>query len=265
MANPSAVQSLERGEAVEATPALVGGFRVPHETLIALGLAAVAWQLLAFVAPPYVIPGWDKIFEQLLALRVDFVLITVARVFAALVLSFALGLAGAALSYSFPVAERYAMPLVKLLLAVPVVCWILFAVLWFRGLELRIGFVLVITCGPIFWVDLLDGMKGVSKDLRDMLRALRPSRWQFFAKLIWPATVPIVLTSWKINVSLAIRIVTMAELVGATTGIGYGLTIAQNLLSVAEVFAWTIVLVVILYAAQVFISLIEARALRWRE
>ena len=77
--------------------------------------------------------------------------------------------------------------------------------------------------------------------------------------------VPIIITSWKINVSLAIRVVTMAELVGATTGIGYGLTIAQNLLSVADVFAWTIVLVIILYLAEILISWIESRALRWRE
>ena len=137
--------------------------------------------------------------------------------------------------------------------------------LWFRGLEYRIGFVLVITCAPIFWVDILDGMKSVSKELRDMLRALRPSRWQFFAKLILPATMPIIITSWKINVSLAIRVVTMAELVGATTGIGYGLVIAQNLLSVAEVFAWTIVLVAVLFATQIAISWAESRALRWRE
>ncbi len=267
MANSStgAISSLEHGEAVEVGPSIRRGFRLPRETLVSLGLLALAWQLLAFVVPPYIVPGWDKIFEHLVALRWDFVAITVARVFAALIISFVVGLGGAALSYSFPRFERYGLPFVRLLMAVPVVCWILFAVLWFRGLEFRIGFVLVVTCAPIFWVDLLDGMKSVSKELRDMLRALRPSRWQFFAKLIWPATLPIIITSWKINVSLAIRVVTMAELVGATTGIGYGLTIAQNLLSVADVFAWTIVLVVILYLAEMLIAWIEGRALRWRE
>ena len=250
---------------MEVAPPLVGGGWLPRETLISLGLFVVGWQLLSFVAPSYAVPGWDRIIEALVALRADYVLITALRVFVALVLSFLIGLAGAVLTYSFRGAEGYLLPLVKLLMAVPVVCWILFAVLWFRGLEFRIGFVLVVTCAPIFWVDLLDGMKGVSKELRDMLRSLRPSRWQFFTKLIWPATMPIILTAWKINVSLAIRVVTMAELVGATTGIGYGLTIAQNLLSVAEVFAWTIVLVAILFLAQIAISLVETRALRWRE
>ncbi len=111
----------------------------------------------------------------------------------------------------------------------------------------------------------LDAMQGVSKELRDMVRALRPTARQFFGKLILPATLPAILTSWKINLSLSIRVVTMAELVGATTGIGYGLHIANELFSVADVFAWTIVLVAILMATQVAVTRIERRVLVWRD
>jgi NitT/TauT family transport system permease protein len=107
-------------------------------------------------------------------------------------------------------------------------------------------------------------MKGVQHELRDMLRSFRPSRVQFFTKLLLPATVPVILTSWKINLSLAIRVVTMAELVGAISGIGYGLVIAQELFSVADVFAWTLVLVIILFLAEAALTLVENRMLRWR-
>src|SRR4029079_8286046 len=101
------------------------------------------------------------------------------------------------------------------------VCAILSAVRCLKWVELRIAFVLVVVCGPVFIVDALDGMKGVSRDLRDMLRSFRPSRRPLFTKLVLPATLPTILTSWKINLSLAIRVVTMAELVGAVSGIGY--------------------------------------------
>ena len=47
-------------------------------------------------------------------------------------------------------------------MAVPVVSWILFAVLWFRGVEFRIGFVLVVVCAPVFLVDTLDAMRGTA-------------------------------------------------------------------------------------------------------
>ena len=46
--------------------------------------------------------------------------------------------------------------------------------------------------------------------------------------------------------------------------VGYGLVIAQELFSVADVFAWTLVLVVILFLAEAVLSLVEERMLRWR-
>jgi len=239
-------------------------FRRPGETLIAVAIFAIVWELLAWVCPPYVIPGWGRIFHSFIELNGDFVIISLLRVAAALVISFVLGLGVAVAMYSSASFERYAKPLVRLFMAVPVVCWILFSVLWFRGVEFRIAFVLVVTCAPVFIVDCLDGMKGVQKDLRDMLRSFRPTRLQFLTKLILPATLPVIFTSWKINISLAIRVVTIAELVGAVSGIGYGLVVAQELFSVADVFAWTLVLVIILFVAEAILGRIEGRMLRWR-
>jgi len=250
----------ETVEALEArTP-----FRFPREMVIALALLAVVWQIASFFVPPFVIPGWERILKSLIGLRLDFVLVTLARVVAALVVSFVLGLGLATAMYLSASVERYGRPVVRLFMAVPVVCWILFAVLWFKWTELRIAFVLVVVCGPVFLVDFLDGMKGVSRDLRDMLRSFRPTRTQLFTKLILPATFPAILTSWKINLSLAIRVVTMAELVGAVTGIGYGLVVAQELFSVSDVFAWTLILVVVLFLAEAVVARVEERVLRWR-
>ncbi len=253
-----------RSEAVEAADVIHAG-RLPKETFISLGVFVVAWQVASMLLPPFVAPSWGRILHSLIGLRMDFVAITVARVFGALVISFALGIGFAMAMYRWDTVERYLLPMVKLLMAVPVLCWIMFAVLWFKYREVRIAFILVVVCAPIFLVDILDAMEGVSKELRDMVRALRPTPRQYFAKLILPATMPAILTSWKINLSLSIRVVTMAELVGATTGIGYGLNIANELFSVADVFAWTVVLVAILMATQVVVTGIERRVLVWRD
>ena len=78
---------------------------------------------------------------------------------AALVASFVLGLALAMAMYRSEPLEKYLHPLIRILMAVPVVSWILFAVLWFPGVEFRIGFVLVVVCGPVFLVDTLDAMR----------------------------------------------------------------------------------------------------------
>jgi ABC-type nitrate/sulfonate/bicarbonate transport system permease component len=253
-----------RSEAVEAADVLHAG-RLPKETFISLAVFVVAWHVASLVLPPFVAPSWGRILRSLLGLRMDFVAITVARVVAALAVSFVLGIFAAMAMYRWGAVQRFLLPMVKLLMAVPVLCWIMFAVLWFRYREVRIAFILVVVCAPIFLVDVLDAMQGVSRDLRDMVRSLRPTPRQFFAKLILPATLPAILTSWKINLSLSIRVVTMAELVGATTGIGYGLHIANELFSVSDVFAWTMVLVVILMLTQVVVTRIERRVLVWRD
>jgi ABC-type nitrate/sulfonate/bicarbonate transport system permease component len=250
-------------EAVGAVEARIP-FRFPREAaLVLLGLAAL-WQIAAFFAPPFVVPGLGKIWHSLVSLRWDYVLVTLARVIAALLISFVLGIGVAVAMYQGPACERYLRTIVRLLMAVPVVCWILFSVLWFKWVEFRIAFVLIVVCAPVFTIDFLDGMKGVQQELRDMLRSFRPTRTQFFSKLLLPATLPVLLTSWKINLSLAIRVVTIAELVGAVSGIGYGLVIAQELFSVADVFAWTVVLVIILFVLEALLTRVEMRMLRWR-
>lgn len=239
----------------------------PKETLVALLVFALLWHVASLLLPPYIAPGWDRVFRSLvdIAARPEYVAITIGRVGFAIVVSFLLGVGTAMLMYRWNLLERYCMPMVKMLMAVPVLCWILFAVLWFKDRELRIAFILIVVCAPIFVIDVLDGMHGVSRDLRDMVRALRPSARHYFSKLILPATVPAILTSWKVNLSLAIRVVTMAELVGATSGIGYALMQANETFAVADVFAWTVILVFILMLAQALVAWIERRLLVWRD
>ena len=192
------------------------------------------------------------------------IVVTLARVIGALIVSFVLGIVLAMAMYRSDTLEKYLHPMIRILMAVPVVSWILFAVLWFPGVEFRIGFVLVVVCGPVFLVDTLDAMRSVPRELRQMMQSFRPTTLQYFVKLMLPAIVPTIFTSWKVNISLAIRVVTIAELVGAVTGIGHQLSVAQELFSVADVFAWTIVLVALLFLLEAIVSRFEARLLRWR-
>lgn len=249
---------------VSAVTSVLRRFLPSREAALSLLALAILWQAGSAVLPPFQVPGWERILSRLLHLRWDFVAISLLRVIAALAAAFALGVGLSLAMLGLRRMERYGMPIVKLLMAVPATCWILFAVLWFKHVEVRIAFVLVTVCFPIFLIDLLDAMKGVSRDLRDMFWALRPTRLQYCLKLLLPAIVPAMLTSWKINLSLAIRVVTFAELVGAVSGIGYGLVVAQELFSVADVFAWTLVLIVVLLVFQGLLETLEVRLLRWR-
>lgn len=241
----------------------------PSKTLISLLIFAAVWEALSHIAPylgipPFAIPSFLTIGERLFAITPIDIAVTLARVIGALIVSFVLGLAMAMAMYRSHALYDYLRPMVRILMAVPVISWVLFAVLWFPGVEFRIAFVLMVVCGPVFLVDALDAMHAVPRELRQMIRSFRPTTWQFFIKLMLPAIVPSLFTSWKVNISLAIRVVTIAELVGAVTGIGHQLQVAEELFSVADVFAWTVVLVVLLFLLEALVTRFEVRLLRWR-
>ena len=249
----------------ESVPVLI----FPRQTLVSLLVFALAWEVLSHLAPtlgipPFAIPSLLRIAKAITTITPLDIAVTLARVIGALIVSFVLGIVLAMAMYRSDTLEKYLHPMIRILMAVPVVSWILFAVLWFPGVEFRIGFVLVVVCGPVFLVDTLDAMRSVPRELRQMMQSFRPTTLQYFVKLMLPAIVPTIFTSWKVNISLAIRVVTIAELVGAVTGIGHQLSVAQELFSVADVFAWTIVLVALLFLLEAIVSRFEARLLRWR-
>jgi NitT/TauT family transport system permease protein len=240
-----------------------------RQAVVSVLIFAALWEALSYLAPAlgipaFAIPSLARIGRSLLTITPIDVLVTLARVIGALIASFVLGVALAVLMYQSQRLESYLRPMIRLFMAVPVVSWILFAVLWFRGVEFRIAFVLIAVCGPVFLIDAFDAMRNVPRELRRMVRSFRPTALQYFGKLMFPAIVPNLITSWKINLSLAIRVVTIAELVGAVTGIGHQLAVAQELFSVADVFAWTLVLVALLFLLEAVVARVEQRVLRWR-
>jgi NitT/TauT family transport system permease protein len=243
--------------------------KLSRQTVFSLLIFVVAWEVLSYFAPAlgipaFAVPSFVRIGQSMLTITPIDIVVTVARVIGALILSFVIGVVLAMAMYRSETLERYLHPMIRLFMAVPVVSWILFAVLWFRGVEFRIAFVLIAVCGPVFLVDSLDAMRGVSRDLRRMMQSFRPTTLQYFTKLMFPAILPNLITSWKINLSLAIRVVTIAELVGAVTGIGHQLAVAQELFSVADVFAWTLILVALLFLLEAVVTRVEHRVLRWR-
>ena len=82
--------------------------------------------------------------------------------------------------------------------------------------------------------------------------------------MIIPAVLPDILTAWKVNLGNASRVVVVAELVGATGGVGYELLQQQQLFDMAGAIAWTLVLVCFVLVVQRLLTLLETWMLRYR-
>jgi NitT/TauT family transport system permease protein len=227
----------------------------------ATGLIALAagWQILSMVFPHYLFPPIPEIFSRTIeilttgSLLID-VLLTAGRIFGGLFGAFILGGILAMIIGQSRTAENFIAPVLTFFQGIPALSWVVFAIIWFHGIEFRVLFIMVMTTLPAFTFQILDAFRSMSKDLFEMTMVFRPSRWTLFRFLIVPT----------INLGNAARVVVVAELVGATGGVGYELLRQQQLFDMAGAMAWTLQLVLFVLVVQLTITAIENWALRYR-
>jgi len=230
---------------------------------------AAAWQVASLFFPPYLFPPVPDIVTRTLAIVLSWpllseVLITALRIFAGLAGAFVLGGMMALAIGRSPRIESYVTPVLGFLQGIPALSWVVIAIIWFHGIEFRIFFIMVLTTLPAFTFQILDAFRSMSKELFEMTMSFRPRRWTLFRVLIVPTIVPGILTAWKVNLGNAARVVVVAELVGATGGVGYELLRQQQLFDMAGAIAWTLQLVLLVLVVQLTITAIETWALRYR-
>jgi ABC-type nitrate/sulfonate/bicarbonate transport system permease component len=191
-------------------------------------------------------------------------LATAARIFVGLFGAFLLGCVLAVVIGRSPFMESYFTPVLVFLQGIPALSWVVIAIIWFHGIEFRIAFIMIMTTLPAFTFQILDAYRSMSKDLFEMTMSFRPSTWTLFRVLIVPTIVPGILTAFKVNLGNAARVVVVAELVGATGGVGYQLLLQQQLFDMSGALAWTLVLVLFVLVMQSALVAVEAWALRYR-
>jgi ABC-type nitrate/sulfonate/bicarbonate transport system permease component len=247
------------------SPRLRQAFRAAISTAVLLA----AWQIASFYFPHYLFPPVQAILARTVQIFIDLpllieVLATAARIFGGLFGAFVLGCILAVVIGRSPFIESYFTPVLVFLQGIPALSWVVIAIIWFHGIEFRILFIMVMTTLPAFTFQILDAYRSMSKDLFEMTMAFRPRAWTLFRVLVVPTIVPGILTAWKVNLGNASRVVVVAELVGATGGVGYQLLLQQQLFDMAGALAWTLVLVLFVLVVQSALVAIESWALRYR-
>jgi NitT/TauT family transport system permease protein len=248
-----------------SNPRVVRALQATASTLVLAGL----WQIASQFFPHYLFPPVPDVVKRTLDIFVSGpllveVLVTAARIFAGLVGAFLLGALVALMIGRSPFIESYVTPVLVFLQGIPALSWVVIAIIWFHGIEFRIFFIMVLTTLPAFTFQILDAFRSMSKDLFEMTMAFRPRKWTLFRVLIVPTIVPGIITAWKVNLGNAARVVVVAELVGATGGVGYQLLRQQQLFDMAGAIAWTLQLVLFVLVVQQAIVAVEGFLLRYR-
>jgi len=232
-------------------------------------LLAAVWQILSYTLPPFLFPPVPAIMSRTVEILVTGslladVLLTAGRIFAGLLGAFVFGAVLAIIIVQSRTIENFVTPVLTFFQGIPALSWVVFAIIWFNGIEFRVLFIMVMTTLPAFTFQILDALRSMSKDLYEMTMSFRPSKLKLLRYLLIPTIVPGILTAWKVNLGNAARVVVVAELVGATGGVGYELLRQQQLFDMAGAMAWTLQLVLFVLIAQQTINAIEAWALRYR-
>ena len=233
--------------------------------------AAVAglWQFASLFFPPFLFPSLVDVFARFISIVTEWsqfvdVLATVLRILAGLAGAFLIGAVLAVLMARSRMIHDFLSPILTLFQGIPALSWVVFAIIWFHGIEPRIFFIMVMTTLPAFSFQVLSALRAMSRDLTEMVMSFRPSRSKLFTAMIIPAVLPDILTAWKVNLGNASRVVVVAELVGATGGVGYQLLQQQQVFDMAGALAWTLQLVVFVLIVQAILTLIENVAFRYR-
>jgi len=231
-----------------------------------------AWQgvFALEIYPEFIIPGpfqvWDAFVESLM----DGSLIRHSQVtLSEMLLGLAFGLTiGAFLGYAIAhikVLEDILSPIIVAFQATPVVAYAPLLIIWFRdGITGKVITTAIIVFFPTL-MNVVVGIRGVSKDLRDLMRVVKASPLQVFYKLELPAALPVLLTGLKTSVTLAVIGAVVGEFVNASEGLGYLVNIARSQYQTPLVFVAVFTMTALALGLYAFVSLLEWRLLKWQK
>ncbi|MBQ4316667.1 MAG: ABC transporter permease subunit [Clostridia bacterium] len=162
----------------------------------------------------------------------------------------------------FEFVETMLWPYMITIKSVPVASFVVIALIWFKASNLSalISFLMVL---PIIYTNLLDGIKAVDKKMLQMADVFKMPFGRRM-RFIWlPSVKPFLISACKISLGLAWKSGVAAELIGYPKGsVGEALYYSKLYLDTVDLFAWTVVIVILSVAFEKLFVFILKRALK---
>ncbi len=223
--------------------------RQKRERLLSIAAALVLWQILSMAVGQKIIlvsPITAAVRLGELAREGDFWLtvgFSFLRIEAGFFLGLILGSVLAVAAAGVPLLETMLWPYMTAVKSVPVASFIILCLIWLdrSGLSVFISFLMVL---PIFYFNVLSGMKSADRKLLEMAEVFRISRFKRFCYLYLPQVRPFLFSACSAALGISWKAGVAAEVIGIPDGsIGERLYEAKVYLDTAELFAWTAVVV----------------------
>lgn len=228
-------------DAVQVNRAQPRYFTGVFTTIRKLSLIAallVFWQLLstmyldsftqALLPPPTAIlpAAWELIISgDLLANTVD----SLRREFVAFLWATSAIPIAIAMSW-WPKVEEQLNPLMELLRPIPPLAWIPLSILWFGIGDTQNQFIIFLAIFFPVLLNTISGVKSIEPNLIRAARCLGASEWNILIRVVLKAALPQIITGIRIGLGVGWMALVAAELVGATSGLGFLINDARTIL-----------------------------------
>jgi NitT/TauT family transport system permease protein len=219
---------------------------------------------------PIFLPSPEKVYDRLLDLAKsgqlwDDAKVSIYRILVGFAIATAMAIPIGVLIGCYRLWEAAIEPLTDFIRYMPVVAFVPLTILW-AGTEDTQKF-LIIWIGTFFQQVLLimDNVKRVPLDLVDIGRTLGMKDRSILARIVVPGAAPGIWDSMRISLGWAWTWLVLAELVAATSGLGYRITTAQRFFQTETIIGYILVLGVLGLITDQVMKAIGRRVFRYQE
>ncbi|MGN0286851.1 MAG: ATP-binding cassette domain-containing protein [Atopobiaceae bacterium] len=214
----------------------------------------VVWQLASWaVGNPILFAGPLETAQALVGLLPDvhfwqIVLSSAVHILVGFALAFVLGLVLAGLSSTHAFVRHALAPLVQTIKATPLVCFVVLLLLWVGSRRVS-SYAVFLVGFPAIYFAALQGFDADDGGVQEALRVMGVGGVRRALAVTWPKALPYVLAACRNACGMSWKAGVAAELIGTPPNtIGERIYQSRLLLETQDLFAWTIVVILLSYA-----------------
>ena len=163
-----------------------------------------------------------------------------------------------------PKFDAFMQPWVVVMRSVPVVAFILLALIWFKSSSVAV-FIGLLTMFPMIYSNIVNGIHNVDAKLIEMARFYQVSDRRIVTEVYIPAIAPYAVSGISNAVGIGWRAIIVGEVLSQPQyGIGTFMQSAQAFLQVDKVIAWTVIAVLLSFLFERLIRFGERKLLKWK-
>jgi sulfonate transport system permease protein len=154
--------------------------------------------------------------------------------------------------------------LIQLIKPIPPIAWIPLAILWFGiGEQPKIFIIALGAFFPVL-VNTIDGIRQTDWRYVELARVLEVPRWRFVMQVVLPGALPAIMTGLRLGLMLGWICVVAAELIAASSGVGYLIMDARQLSQTDVVLVGMFTIGAMGKLLDSLLRLLERRLIVWR-